>query len=538
MSPVKAFRFDISRLDAVKRDHSGYLEATAAVTRTGVFVYRRPDGTITRELRHPDEVFKKDSLATLKHRPVTMGHVGKLDTRNTKHIAVGSAIGEVTHGERLVSTGLQIHDEDAIAKVLDEENPSREISCGYEAEIERRDGVFNGEKYDHEQKGIVYNHIAVVRKGRAGHEVRMNLDEADAVMSEHVEINKDELERLDQGDPKRICGEMWFNGTEKERQAFGSTEGRGRDEHPPKAWWDKCIAKVGSRSDEATETETMITVRVSAHQNEHDSTSTMEITTEEGVTAVFTSEGESKSVKEFQFDKSVGWTIDKAKEWAQTHRHDSLDEDPGNQTRNDDMSKITIRRDAIATKTFKADAFKISLDGTADSAEKAVDQVQERLDAAVAHILELEGKNQALQGKLDAAGEGNQVTAKQLDALVRQRTDACGAAHYLGVKGYNNLETSDIKKAVVMAAYRKSIQDMNPEDITPEYIEGRYDAILDKIRGEHKNLESFANLKDVVANPELLGTGHGDTDTDPRTKFLNDTNEMWRTPQEKAVANA
>lgn len=59
-----------------------------------------------------------------------------------------------------------------------------------------------------------------------------------------------------QNDPTRICGNIWFNGTEAQRGAFGGgTEGRGRDEKPPAAWWDDCIATIGgSKSQSSMET--------------------------------------------------------------------------------------------------------------------------------------------------------------------------------------------------------------------------------------------------------------------------------------------
>jgi hypothetical protein len=43
---------------------------------------------------------------------------------------------------------------------------------------------------------------------------------------------------LSAADPAAVCGHLWFHGTDKQRSAFGPTEGRGRDERPPKKWWD------------------------------------------------------------------------------------------------------------------------------------------------------------------------------------------------------------------------------------------------------------------------------------------------------------
>lgn len=49
-------------------------------------------------------------------------------------------------------------------------------------------------------------------------------------------------------DPAAVCGSIWFHGTRNQRAAFGKgTEGRGRDEHPPKAWWNDCIRKISGK---------------------------------------------------------------------------------------------------------------------------------------------------------------------------------------------------------------------------------------------------------------------------------------------------
>jgi hypothetical protein len=52
-----------------------------------------------------------------------------------------------------------------------------------------------------------------------------------------------------QDDPARICGNIWAHGTDAQRAGFGSgPEGRKPGEHPPKAWWDDCAAKVAKNA--------------------------------------------------------------------------------------------------------------------------------------------------------------------------------------------------------------------------------------------------------------------------------------------------
>ena len=72
-------RADVMRLDfgafsKVERTPQGGMRIPANLTRTGVFIYRRKDGTERRELREPAEVFHADSLSTLRSAPVTNLH--------------------------------------------------------------------------------------------------------------------------------------------------------------------------------------------------------------------------------------------------------------------------------------------------------------------------------------------------------------------------------------------------------------------------------------------------------------------------------
>jgi len=59
-------RFDSITIPKMTRTKEGYLRGKAVVSCAGVFSYMNMDGTIRGELRHPEEVFKKSSLDTLK----------------------------------------------------------------------------------------------------------------------------------------------------------------------------------------------------------------------------------------------------------------------------------------------------------------------------------------------------------------------------------------------------------------------------------------------------------------------------------------
>lgn len=184
-------RFDLGKITKIEKTPQGFLRVPGFATRTGVFSYRDANGKVRRELRHPDDVFAPESLATLKNAPVTLQHPPVMLTpENVNDYIKGYTTDRVEVNRDLVETDLIIADEEAIKAV---EDGMREISSGYLADLEEESGVYNGAEYDYRQKNIKYNHVALVDRGRAGPEVRLRLDSADAVMEEVVETPRAEF---------------------------------------------------------------------------------------------------------------------------------------------------------------------------------------------------------------------------------------------------------------------------------------------------------------------------------------------------------
>lgn len=179
-------RFDRGELrgQIVKTDE-GYLRGDAIVTRTGVFTYRLPDGTVRKELRHPDDVFSKESMDSLKMLPVTdthpYHHGGIVTKDNAAEVQIG-VTGETVYPDgRFLLTSIQISRADGIQSI---NSGRRELSCGYLCDLERVDGVWDGETYIHRQRNIKYNHVAIVDRARAGDTARLNLDTGDAIQTD------------------------------------------------------------------------------------------------------------------------------------------------------------------------------------------------------------------------------------------------------------------------------------------------------------------------------------------------------------------
>ena len=171
-----AFRTDSGTLSGVQRTPQGGIRVDAALTRTGLLRYRNPDGSDRWELRRPEDVFHATSLAGLRDAPVTDEHHGLVTAANHSALAKGHVSGEPRQDGDTLAATLVIQDADLIAAI--EAGTKREVSAGYECDLETAPGEHAGQRYDAVQRNIRYNHIAIVPRGRAGSGVCLRLDAA------------------------------------------------------------------------------------------------------------------------------------------------------------------------------------------------------------------------------------------------------------------------------------------------------------------------------------------------------------------------
>ena len=162
------------RTDSLRRDaDTGYLEVSLRATRIGVFDYiDEATGKIRRELRPPEEVNHPDSMASLKRKPFTLNHPPHmLNSKNTRMYSKGMIGDKVEKEDIYLVVDAVITDDDAILPI--ESKTMQEVSCGYTCKLDHVSGVWNGQPYDAIQRDTKYNHVALVKRGRAGSEVRV-----------------------------------------------------------------------------------------------------------------------------------------------------------------------------------------------------------------------------------------------------------------------------------------------------------------------------------------------------------------------------
>lgn len=176
----KVFRWDRGSYKKPIKMDNGWLKVDANLTRTGILTYRNSDGSVRRELRLPEEVFKQDSLETLHLVPLTNRHPPEpLDASNTKQYSVGTVGSDARQDTSFVRATLLVTDAVAVGEA--ESGSARELSCGYICELESAPGMWEGQRYDAVQKNIRYNHVALEPMGRAGPAVRIHMDATDAI---------------------------------------------------------------------------------------------------------------------------------------------------------------------------------------------------------------------------------------------------------------------------------------------------------------------------------------------------------------------
>jgi hypothetical protein len=178
---AEEIRLDAGKLGKAKRTPQGGARIPATLTRTGILEYRRADGTVRKEYRPKDEVFRQDSLDQLLGAPVTVGHVAMIDAANWREHAKGHVIGNIRQDGPRVAADIDVQDADTLKRI--DSGDLTEISLGYRVDYDPTPGEFNGERYDGVQRNIRYNHVALLEsgKGRAGRDIGLRLDDSSAV---------------------------------------------------------------------------------------------------------------------------------------------------------------------------------------------------------------------------------------------------------------------------------------------------------------------------------------------------------------------
>lgn len=186
---MNAYRIDTNASQKPQLDSYGILRCSATVARVGIQNYRKPDGTILRELRSPEDV--QESAASFSALPVTLNHPSTLVTSDNASDYSKGLSGDCQYKDGKLGVMMTVTHADAIASAT---TTHRQVSCGYTCDLDPTSGIWtdsfgvmgaigNTYEYDAVQRNIRGNHIALVERGRAGAIASLHLDSEDVAES-------------------------------------------------------------------------------------------------------------------------------------------------------------------------------------------------------------------------------------------------------------------------------------------------------------------------------------------------------------------
>ena len=188
---------------------SGQMIAPCTIARIGVMLYKakecgslfndRDPNSIVRIATFPEDLFDSASLESYRSSPITLGHPeDDVNTENAKELVKGVLEGVPladAKNERLQST-LVLNDADAIAHVKAGES---DLSSGHKAVLVLNDAAnpdmtFGG--WDAKKTSINNNHVAIVKRGRAGSARIADEESVDEVKEEVKVLDAAEVQVL------------------------------------------------------------------------------------------------------------------------------------------------------------------------------------------------------------------------------------------------------------------------------------------------------------------------------------------------------
>lgn len=183
--PIRDYHFD---------DQTGFLYVyRVPIAGAMVQKYVKSDGSEEMEAKLPEEILSDSTVSSANSKPVTDGHYG-LVTKDNSHDLMKGFTASNGHVEgNMLYNDITITDPNLISQIKN--GSKRELSIGFETQMDPTSGTYNGAKYDAVQRNIRINHVAVVPKGRAGHEVRLIGDSAEAV--EQVEPSEEKGNQME-----------------------------------------------------------------------------------------------------------------------------------------------------------------------------------------------------------------------------------------------------------------------------------------------------------------------------------------------------
>lgn len=459
------------------------------------------------------------SLATLKSAPVTIEHPPEMITpKNVAKYRKGHATDRVEVNRELVETDVIIEDQDAIDAV--ERDGLRELSCGYDADIVEESGTYNGAPYDYVQKNIVYNHIAIVKRGRGGPEVRLRMDSADAVMQSGDEPKQSEFSTetsVNDAEESQEVKKVVILGREVDlpseiADAVQDMLDRFDELRAKQSLMEETMSKKASRAD-VDVNQKGISPQVKVEQQTPDGKSAPGKTPVKPgtITGPVGKADEEEEKEDGEGEKEQGGVakLGNADEEGEKKEDDEMEDDEPASEKGGGASESDV------------DRMKKDMDEKQAKHDAEMEEMKKKMDAFAAASDDKPGKEPGA-AKMDSAD-----VEKKIRARVKLERQAEKLVPYEVSKRFDSMSDKEILSAVIK--HRSPKADL--ADKSKFYLQSRFDSIVEAIAEE--GTEERRN-----AGRALLGMKNGGRmdaleSADPesaRLKMIKDTRELYKQP--------
>ena len=216
-------------------DSNGFLIAKdCAILRTGILNYRDSElggntDKIVKAFLSREEMSK--GMETLGNKPVLPKHsfIGSLKGGKDKPIgSIGDSlkIEDRADGLSYLIGNICITDEDSVDEIV--KHKREQLSAGYTGDLVKSENP----NYDYEVKNIVFNHIALCKKGRCGSEVAISNSEDEENI---LLINEKDIEMTEEKEKVcNACGETEIKDEKKELKEEKKVEEKKEEEKKDK----------------------------------------------------------------------------------------------------------------------------------------------------------------------------------------------------------------------------------------------------------------------------------------------------------------
>lgn len=483
---------NVIRLDSLPLDQTfftpeGYLIDRPIVTRTGIFEYQNPDGSIRRELRLPEDVFAPESLKSYRGKPVILTHdAGTVDSSNVQANHIGTILTDGYRSGENVRAEIIIHDSDTMLR-----SGLRELSLGYSLELEETPGEWNGERYDAIQRNIRINHLALVHEARAGEQARLNIDGRDSDNPTEGGKAMSTTQNPMAAEAHRPDGALSKEEFAKELESFKARRAQrmaAKADNEPPVEQPEVVEDVVVRDEDVVvdtpaETDEDKTLRIKGRRDRRD---------EEGDPEDI----ESAKVVIAQQDADISDLLDiidamKAEKDFREGRPDGTEEEHPEDAPREDEDDI----DAPAVET---PAEEIVEDG------KECDSTENCDDGDVVETPE--------ENKEDC---GDQMKMDSVDAIINERISLGMLGRQLNMDGLEKMSIMDAKKAII-----KSVRpDMRLDGKSEAYINAAFDYANADIQAS--STKDTAYQKRQMFNRDSAKATNGESSADARQRMID-----------------